>query len=123
MKRLILICAMMCPAAALAQQTVITQPQAVTTGNVSTTITSGGTYQSVWAADTTTRGRAACTIINYGAHTMYVYAGPIAGATHGKSVQLATSQAFYCSTSAGGVLKDQISVDGTTGDGFYAAIQ
>lgn len=107
-----------------AQTTVITQPQGVTTNNVpSASIASGGTYQSVFAADTSSRGRVACTVINYGTHTMYVFAGAIASATHARSVQLAAGQAFYCATASGGVLKDQISVDGTTSDAFYAAVQ
>lgn len=108
---------------ALAQSTVITQSMGLTTNNASASIVSGGTYQSIWAADTNTnRGRQACTIINNGTHSMYVFAGPIASATNAKSVILAANQAFYCNT-PNGVLKDQISIDGTTADAFYAAIQ
>lgn len=106
-----------------AQTTVITQPQGVTTGNASGTIASGGTFQTIWSADTSARGRVGCTVINYGTHTMYVFAGPKASATHTNSVQLAANQPFYCSTANGGVLKDQISIDGTTSDAYYAAIQ
>ena len=108
---------------ASAQTTVITQSQAFTTANASATIVSGGTYQSIWAADTgASRGRQACTVINQATHTMYVFAGPIASATHTNSIALAPNQAYYCNT-PNGVLKDQISIDGTTSDAFYAAIQ
>lgn len=109
--------------AAVAQSTVVTQPQEVTTTNASGTIASGGTYQQIWPRESATRGRVGCTIINQSTHTMFVFAGPIASATHANSVQLAANQAFYCSTGNGGVLRDQISIDGTTADTYYAAIQ
>lgn len=112
-----------CAIPAQAQTTVVTQPQPVTTGNKSGTIASGGTYQQILPADTSTRGRVGCTVINNGTHTMYVFFGPIASATHNTSVQLTAGQPAYCSTGNGGVLKDQVSIDGTTSDVFYAAVQ
>lgn len=107
-----------------AQTTVITQPLAVTSNTGSSgSIVSGGTFQSVFAADSSTRGRSSCTIQNTAATTLYVFFGPIASATRAKSVQLTTGQATYCATPNGGVLKDQVSVDGTTAGTFYAAVQ
>lgn len=98
---------------------VATWPVVTTSSNVSSTITSAGTYQSVFAASALRRG---CTVQDNGTHTMYVFFGPIASATHGNSVQLTQGQSVSCQ--AGGiVLTDQVSVDGTTADAFYAAQQ
>lgn len=109
---------------ALGQSTVITQPLNVSNNPAgSSSIVAGGTFQSVFAADTGTRGRASCTIQNTGATTLYVFFGPIANATRAKSVQLTTGQPAYCATTNGGVIKDQVSVDGTTAGTFYAAVQ
>lgn len=109
---------------ASAQAPVITQPLNVTSNPVASgSVASSGTFQSVFAADTNTRGRASCTIQNTGANTLYVFFGPIANATRAKSVQLTTGLPVYCATPNGGVIKDQVSVDGTTAGTFYAAVQ
>ena len=125
MKRLLLSSAILVSMAipAISQQTVITQPQGVTTLNGSGTIAVTNTFQSVFAASTNTRGRTGCTLQNNGADAMYVFFGPIASATLGKSVKLLTGQSVSCATSAGGVLKDQVSITGTSTETFYAAEQ
>src|SRR5450631_623629 len=65
----------------------------VNSANASGTITSGGTYQSVF---TRTPSRVGCSIQNNGTGTMYVYFGPIASATHGSSVQLPVGGGVNC---------------------------
>lgn len=87
-----------------------------TSGNASSTITSGGTYQSLWSANAARNG---CTVQNNGTHTMYVFFGPIASATHALSVELSAGQSVTCQV-GGLVLQDQVSIDGTTSDAFYA---
>src|SRR5262249_9721879 len=74
-----------------------------TSTNSSSTITSGGTYQSIWAANAK---RNACTVQNNGSHVMYVFFGPIASASHNTSVQIAVGQSVQCG-SGGIVLTDQ----------------
>jgi hypothetical protein len=88
----------------------------VNSSNVSSTITGGGTYQSIYSQ---TLSRAGCTVQNNGTHTMWVFFGPIASATHGNSVQLSAGQALNCNV-GNTILIDQISIDGTTADAFYA---
>lgn len=130
-KAALLALALLLPAAVEAQgtgpeassgQQVVTNPYGLapgTSGNASTTIQSGGTYQSLWAANNNRRG---CTVQNNGSHTMYVFFGPIASATHALSVQLSAGQSVNCQY--GGItLQDQVSIDGTTSDAFYAAQQ
>lgn len=105
-----------------AQQTVITRPYGVTTGNASSTITVTDTFQTVFAASTDTVGRTACTIQNNGTHTMYVFFGARTSATKDTSLQLAAGQYVLCS-SGNDILKDEVSVTGTSGDKFYAGSQ
>lgn len=107
---------------AYAQNPVITIPNPVTSDNASSTITVTNTFQSIWPADTNTTGRTACTVQNNGTNTMWVFFGAIAGATKAKSVVLAAGQATFCN-SGNVVLKDQVSITGTSGDAFYAARQ
>lgn len=103
-----------------AQSPVITQPYAVTTFNASGIITPTSlTFQSIWAANTTTRGRAACKIQNNGTHTEYVFFGPIANATTQSSLSLAAGVITDCNI-GGTVIQDQVSITGTAGDPFYA---
>ena len=116
-----------------AQTPVTTQPYGVRTLNASSTITITNTFQSVFAANSTTfpntaTGRSSCTIQNNGANTMWVYFGPIASATKGASFALSAGtssvagQSVNCSV-GGVVLQDQVSITGTSGDAFYAAQQ
>lgn len=125
MKRLlIIVAALFFSSAAYAQGTpVVTQPKGVTTGQVNNgTITVTDTFQSVIAASTTTTGRLSCALQNQGTHVMYVFFGPIADATKAKSIQLQAGQAVNCNV-GNVVLKDQVSVTGTSGDAYWAAQQ
>lgn len=85
--------------------------------NASGTITAGGTYQQVFAANPTRTG---CQIQNNSATTMWVYVGPIANATNAKSMLLVAAQSTFNCTNGFGVQTDQISIDGTTAGVFYA---
>lgn len=105
----------------LAQSPVITQPKPVNTGTYSSTISVTNTFQSVLAASTSTTGRVGCLIQNNGSNKMYVFFGPIANATSSNSIQLSAGQTVNCETWGGTVLKDQVSITGTSGESFYAA--
>lgn len=105
-----------------AQNPVITLPNPVVSDNASSTIAATNTFQSIWVLDTAVTGRTACTVQNNGTNTMWVFFGPIADATKGKSVVLTAGQATYCNSGIV-VLKDQVSITGTSGDAFYAARQ
>lgn len=88
--------------------------------NASGTIGTGGTtFQLVFAANPTRTG---CQIQNNtaAAHTMYVYAGPIANATLTNTMLLVAAQSTFNCTNGFGVQTDQISITGTAGDPFYA---
>ena len=111
-----------CAFSAIAQTVVKTQPLAVNSSNSSSTIAVTNTFQSIWSQSTTQRGRAGCTIVNYGTNTMWVYFGAIANATKANSIQLAANQPVYCQV-FGTVLQDQVSITGTSGDAFFAAQQ
>ena len=89
--------------------------------NASGTIATTGTFQSVFSA--AKGNRRACSIQNNGTNNMEVFPGPPAVATTGASVVLLPGWFFYCSTTSGGVLQDQISITGTSADVFYASQQ
>lgn len=120
--RILLLLALLVAAPANAQSPVVTQPYPTTTHNDSGTIATTGTFQSIWAASTNTRGRAGCTVQNVSATTQYVFFGPIASATTATSVTLAAGQPVSC-VNGGIVLQDQVSITGTTGAKFYAGQQ
>lgn len=124
MKRFLLILTLIVGSVSLAsaQSPVITQPYAVTSQNYSAAIATTNTFQSIWSANTTTRGRAGCTIQNNGSSTMYVYFGPIASATTPNSIQLSGGQSVRCNNS-GITLQDQVSITGTAGQRFFAGQQ
>ena len=107
---------------AFAQTPVVTQPYNVTTQNYSSTIAATNTFQSIWAANTTSRGRAGCLIQNNGSSSMYVYFGAIASATTPHSFQLSSGQSVRCDNS-GITLQDQVSITGTISQSFYAGQQ
>lgn len=106
-----------------------TSPSPVTSTNVSGTIATTGTFQSVLAATSAAAPRKGCLIQNNGTGFMFVFAGPIASATEAKSYQLqpptSTTQggSFSCATLTGAVLQDQISITGTGADTFTASSQ
>lgn len=105
-----------------AQTPIITKPYGATSNNQSSTITVTNTFQSIFLASTTNTGRSSCTVQNNGANSMWVFFGPIANATQGASIKLAAGQATYCNNGPV-VLKDQVSITGTSGDAFFAAQQ
>jgi hypothetical protein len=108
---------------AQAQTPVVTQPYGANSNNQSSTITVTNTFQQVFPASTGNTGRSSCTIQNNSAsNNMFVYFGPIANATTGASVTIVPGQAVYCSNGTV-VLKDQVSITGTSGDAFFAAQQ
>ena len=121
MKRLLLalLTALGVSSACYAQSPVETQPYGVNVANASGTITATNAFQSIWAASTTTRGRADCTVQNNGAASMYIYIGPIANATTPNSLTLASGAIFNCGRN-GVVIKDQISITGTISQNFFA---
>ena len=97
----------------------------VTSTNVSTTITVTNTFQSLQAASTTRKG---CLIQNGGSNNMWVFFGPIASATKALSFLIvpvgnAGDNSISCATGTGGVLGDQVSITGTSGDAFTANFQ
>lgn len=104
---------------AFAQSPVVTRPYGSISNNQSGTIAVTNTFQSIYAANTTTTGRVGCTIINYGTNTMWVFFGPIASATKAKSVQLTAGQGVYCQWGVT-VLQDQVSITGTATEAFFA---
>lgn len=106
--------ALLMPACALAQ----TLP--VTSSNLSSTIASTNTFQSIQGQN---NGRNGCTIQDNGTHTMYVFFGPIANATTSNSVTLNTGQSLTCEGTSRTVLRDQVSITGTAGDSYYANFQ
>lgn len=105
---------------------VATQPQPVTSTNVSSTIAVTNTFQSVIAASPATKG---CLVQNNGANTMWVFFGPIAGATKAKSFTLRPpgtgiqGGSISCATATGAVITDQVSITGTATETFTAASQ
>jgi len=88
--------------------------------NLSGTITTTSTFQTIQAVN---NGRLGCTIQNNGTHTMYVYFGPPANATTAASAQLLAGLSLNCWITPGYVLKDTVSITGTSGDAFYANFQ
>lgn len=107
---------------AFAQSPVTTQPYAVTSFNASSTIAVTNTFQSIWLANTGTRGRAACAVQNNGTNNMWVYFGTLADATKAISVVLTPGQSVSCNV-GGTTLQDGVSITGTSGDAFFAAQQ
>lgn len=92
-------------------------------GNATSTVTVTDTFQSLWAF---AAGRRDCFIQNKGSSPLWVYIGPIAGATKAKAFVLGAAGPL---TSGGGwfacrgtdvTLVDQISITGTAGDAFTA---
>lgn len=124
MKRLILALLILGASfSAYAQTPVVTYPYGVTSFNSSGSISVTNTFQSVFAASGINTGRVACMVQNNGTNPMWVFFGPIANATKGKSVVLAAGVSVQCNAAGGIVLKDQVSITGTSGDAFFAAQQ
>jgi len=106
-------------APALADTTIA--PTQRTSVSVSGTIATGGTFQSIMAADA---NRTGCVIQNTSTHTMNVNFGPTASATTSNTLQVPAGGFFYCSAGQTPVaLTDNVAITtSTTGDtfaGFY----
>lgn len=132
MRRLCVLALLLLAGPALAQQAVTTSPSVVGTVHADSTIASTNVFQSVFAAAgpaASAAKRQGCAIQNTGSATMYIYVGPIASATKNGSYQLVPpgtgvqGGSFSCATGGGGVLQDQISITGTSGDTFTATRQ
>lgn len=111
--------ALIASASAQSPNPVTTQPYPVTTQNSSGIIASTGTFQSIWAAVSAPRRRAACFVQNNSASPMYVYFGAVADATTPTSVKLTAGQFVTCNI-GGTAQQDQVSITGTAGETFYA---
>ena len=122
MKRLILAILALGVSFAYAQSPVITQPLGVSSYDRSGSIAITNTFQSVMAASTNITGRTGCTVQNNGSNSMFVFFGVIASAITPDSVKLAPGQSVMCSTGVT-VIKDQVSITGTSGEQFFAAEQ
>jgi hypothetical protein len=92
----------------------------VSGSNLSGIITTTNTFQPIQAQN---NGRHGCTIQNNGSHTMWVYFGLIGNASSAASVVLGPGQATYCQFGGGYLLRDAVSITGTTADPFYANFQ
>ena len=106
---------------ALADTTVA--PTQRTTIMGSGTIGTGGTFQSIMAADL---NRTGCIIQNTSTHTMYVYFGATASATTSNTFQVAAGGTIYCGAGGNSVvaLTDNVAITtSTTSDTFVFAFQ
>lgn len=84
------------------------------------TITTGGSFQSIMAADP---DRTSCTIQNTSTHTLYVYFGSTASATTSNAFQVSAGNFFYCTTNVL-ALTDNVAVStSTTSDTFVFSYQ
>ncbi|MDE1901538.1 MAG: hypothetical protein KGI37_07840 [Alphaproteobacteria bacterium] len=89
--------------------------------NLSGTITTTGTFQSIQAQNNTRLG---CTIQNNStSNPMYLYYGSCGGASTSASLYLAPHQAVGCSITNNFVVNDQLCIAGTSGDHFFANFQ
>jgi hypothetical protein len=88
--------------------------------NLSGTITTTSTFQLIQGQN---NGRKGCLIQNNGTHTMYVYFGAFSSATTAASAELSAGQAISCAINGNLVVQDAISIDGTSGDPFFANFQ
>ncbi len=104
---------------AIAQNPVITTPSAMTISAINLTISSSSAFQSVLPASTQTTGRIDCIIQNKSNNNMFIYFGPPAAAISLYSLTLAAGATFRCANS-GVVIKNEISIGGTSGDRFFA---
>jgi len=106
---------------ALADTTVA--PTQRTTVMGSGTIGTGGTFQSIMAADA---NRTGCIINNTSTHIMYVYFGATASATTSNSFQVPAGGFMYCGAGGNSVvaLTDNVAITtSTTSDTFVFAFQ
>jgi len=106
---------------ALADTTVAPTQRTTVMGNG--TIGTGGTFQSIMAADL---NRTGCIIQNTSTHTMYVYFGATASATTSNTFQVAAGGTIYCGAGGNSVvaLTDNVAITtSATSDTFVFAFQ
>ena len=105
-----------------AQSPVKTQPLAVASTTIGSTIVASNTFQQLWPSSAgQTRGRIGCMVANHGAATMYLYFGAAAGATTPKSIPIAAGAIWYCNW-GGIVVQDELSITGTAGQ-YFTGVQ
>lgn len=98
-------------------------PNALTSTNLSGTISVTNTFQSIQAL---TAGRKGCLIQNQSlTDTMWVFFGPIGSATKATAFELDPQHglAISCAVPGLGVATDQVSITGTSTDAFTANFQ
>ena len=107
-------------AAALADTTIA--PGQRTSVSASGTITLGGTFQQLMAANL---NRTGCFIQNTSTHILYVFFGATASATLTNSIQVPVGGSVTCSIQGGAItLTDNIAITtSTTSDPFVAFYQ
>ena len=122
MRKLLLLLALsLATIPALADTTVAPTQRTTVMGNG--TIGTGGTFQSIMAADA---NRTGCIIQNTSTHIMYVYFGATASATTSNSFQVAANGILYCGAGGSGIvaLTDNVAITtSTTSDTFVFAFQ
>lgn len=104
---------------AFAQNSVVTTPSALTISPLNLSIQSSSAFQSVLPESTLTTGRIDCIIQNKSSNNMFIHFGDPSGAISLDSLTLAAGATFRCNNS-GVVIKNQISIGGTSGDRFFA---
>jgi hypothetical protein len=97
-----------------------TTPTVALTTTANSTISVTNTFQQVLAQNTL---RASCLIQNTGSHVEYVFFGAIANATTSNAYVIQAGQTISCSVNSGIVLGDQVSITGTSGDGYIVTNQ
>ncbi len=109
--------------ASFALAATVVSPSQLGSNNLSGTIAVTDTFQSIQAYNS---DRSGCLIQNHSiANAMWVYFGPVASATKDASFMLDAGHALQISCSVGGtsVLRDQVSITGTSADAFAANFQ
>jgi len=106
-----------------AEAATVVAPSQLGSSNLSSTISVTNTFQSIQAYNS---NRSGCLIQNQSTtDTMWVYFGPVASATKAASFMLDATHGLQISCSVGGtsVLRDQVSITGTSTDAFVANFQ
>lgn len=101
----------------------VVAPSQLGSSNLSGTIAVTNTFQSIQAYNS---NRSGCLIQNQStSDQMWVYFGPIASATKAASFILDSSHGLQISCAVGGtsVVRDQVSITGTSTDAFAANFQ
>jgi len=108
-------------ATAAASVSVTVNPNGVTTTNASSTVATGGTFQSAIASSSTRKG---CFVQNPTTATepLFVFFGANGSATTATSVSLSPGASVNCTTGSGQVLTDNVSVTATTTSHAFVAM-